>query len=394
MFIVGIDIAKRSHMVRVIDEEGQTVYQPVSITNNCSGWNTLLERLRKLTNHKSDFIVAMESTAHYWLALYTRLRKEGYRTVLLNPIQTNAMRAAFIRETKTDEIDTLAIAETVRFGRYKASSVPQEKLLALRELCRNRWYLMDMASDLKRKTTALLDQVFPEFETQFDSIFSKSAVAVLKQYPTPERLSRAQLGKLTEVLQTASNGRFGEWKARQLRDLAKDSFGIQDCEGAYSALILLYLNQIQTLLDGAASLEQRIAELFAQFHSTLTSIAGVGPILGAVILSEIRDISCFAAADKLAAYAGLDPRVKQSGEKKSIGVHMSKRGSPYLRRAIWRASVTAVQHDPMFRAYYEKKAAEGMKYMKIIGHVTKKMTAVIFAVMRDNKLYEPVISAA
>ena len=69
MFIVGIDVAKRSHMVRVIDEEGQTVYQPFAITNNCSGYNALLERLRKFTNHKSAFIVAMESTAHYWLAL-------------------------------------------------------------------------------------------------------------------------------------------------------------------------------------------------------------------------------------------------------------------------------------------------------------------------------------
>lgn len=55
-------------------------------------------------------------------------------------------------DTKTDEIDTLAIAETIRFGRYKPSRVPQDKLLALRELCRNRYYLIDMASDLKRKT--------------------------------------------------------------------------------------------------------------------------------------------------------------------------------------------------------------------------------------------------
>ena len=75
MFIVGIDIAKRSHMVRVVDSDGQTVYKPFPIRNNCSGCNTLLERLRKLTNQKSDFVVAMESTAHYWLALYTRLRK-------------------------------------------------------------------------------------------------------------------------------------------------------------------------------------------------------------------------------------------------------------------------------------------------------------------------------
>lgn len=394
MFIVGIDIAKRSHMVRVIDSDGRTVYKPFPIRNNCSGCNTLLERLRKLTNQKSDFVVAMESTAHYWLAIYTRLRKEGYRVVVLNPIQTNAMREMLMQDAKTDDIDTLVIAETIRFGRYKASGVPQEKLLAMRELCRNRFYLVDMGSDLKRKIIALLDQVFPEFETQFDSIFCKSAVAVLKQYPTPEKLSRAQLGKLTEILQIASNGRFGEWKARQLKELARDSFGIQDCEGAYSTLLLLYLDQLQSLQDGAASLERRIEDIFSQFDSTLTSITGIGPVLGAVILSEIRDIASFPSADKLAAYAGLDPKVKQSGETRSSAVHMSKRGSPYLRRAIWMAGTIAVKYDPMFKAYYEKKAAEGLRYMNIIGHVSKKMTAVIFAVMRDNKLSEPVVPAA
>ena len=391
MFIVGIDIAKRSHMVRVIDSEGQTVCKPFPIRNNCSGYNVLLGRLRKLTNYKNNFIFAMESTAHYWLALYTRLRKDGYQVVLLNPVQTDAMRGLFIREAKTDSIDTLVIAETIRFGRYKASSVPQEKLLALRELCRNRFYLIDMGSDLKRKITALLDQVFPEFEAQFDSLFCKSAVAVLKQYPTPEKLSRAQLGKLTEILWTASNGHFGEWKAQQLKELAKNSFGIPDCEDVYSSLLLLYLNQLQSLQNSAAALEHQMGKLFSQFDSTLTSISGIGPVLGAVILSEIRDISCFASADKLAAYAGLDPKVKQSGETKTVGVHMSKRGSPYLRRAIWMASSVAVQRDPMFRAYYEKKAAEGLRYMNIIGHVSKKMTAVIFAVMRDNKIYEPIL---
>ena len=361
MFIVGIDIAKRSHMIRVIDSEGRTVCRPFSIRNSCSGYNALLERLRKLTNHKSEFLFAMESTSHYWLALYTRLRKEGYQVVVLNPIQTSAMRDILMQENKTDEIDTLVIAETIRFGRYKASSVPQEKLLALRELCRNRFYLIDMGSDLKRKITALLDQVFPEFESQFSSIFGKTALAVLRQYPTPEKLSRAQTGKLTEVLQAASNGRFGEWKATQLKELARDSFGIPDCEGAYSTLLLMYLGQLQSLQDAAAALEKRIATLFSQFDSTLTSITGIGPVLGAVILSEIRDISCFTSADKLAAYAGLNPKVKQSGDMKSSAVHMSKRGSPYLRRAIWMAGAIAVQFDPMFKTEYEKKSAEGLR---------------------------------
>lgn len=395
MFIVGIDIAKRSHVARIIDSEGRIVVKPFSFRNSCSGYNALLARMHKITNRKSELILAMEATSHYWLALYTRLCREGYRVVLFNPIQTHAVRELLNNgDAKTDEIDTLAIAKTIRFGRYKSSRVPQDKLLALRELCRNRYYLVDMASDLKRKITALLDQVFPEFETQFSTIFGKAALAVLRQYPTAEKLARAQLGKLTQLLQTASNGRFGEWKTQQPRETAKGSFGIPDCEGVYSTLILLHLQQLQSLLDGAASLERQMEKIFSQFDTPLTAIPGIGPLLGAAILSEIRDISSFSCADKLLSYAGLNPRVKQSGETKFGGVHMSKRGSPYLRRAIWMACTNAVQCDPMFRAYYEKKAAEGMKYMCIIGHVTRKMTAVIFAVLRDNKAYQPILPAA
>lgn len=391
MFIVGIDVAKRNHEVTVITSEGQVVCKAFRISNTCTGYNRMMERLGKLTNLKGQFIFAMESTAHYWLALYTRLKKNGYQVVILNPIQTHTMREMFLRKSKTDAKDSLVIAEVIRFGRYAASNVPQEKLLALKELCRNRSYLMDLASDLKRKTVALLDRVFPEYETQFDSIFCKSSLAVLNKYPTPQKLANANLSKLTEILWTSSNGHFGEWKALEMKALARNSFGIADCEGAYSALILLMLEQIHTLQEKCGALEAQIGALLQQFDTTLTTILGIGAILAATILSEIGDISRFSSADKLAAYIGVDPAVNQSGEFVGTHVHMSKRGSPYLRRAVWMASVGAVQRDPMFKAYYEKKAAEGLRYMSIIGHVTKKMTAVIYAIMRDNKAYVPVM---
>lgn len=391
MFIVGIDVAKRNHEVTVITSEGQVVCKAFRISNTCTGYNRMMERLGKLTNLKGQFIFAMESTAHYWLALYTRLKKNGYQVVILNPIQTHTMREMFLRKSKTDAKDSLVIAEVIRFGRYAASNVPQEKLLALKELCRNRSYLMDLASDLKRKTVALLDRVFPEYETQFDSIFCKSSLAVLNKYPTPQKLANANLSKLTEILWTSSNGHFGEWKALEMQALARNSFGIADCEGAYSALILLMLEQIHTLQEKCGALEAQIGALLQQFDTTLTTIPGIGAILAATILSEIGDISRFSSADKLAAYIGVDPAVNQSGEFVGTHVHMSKRGSPYLRRAVWMASVGAVQRDPMFKAYYEKKAAEGLRYMSIIGHVTKKMTAVIYAIMRDNKAYVPVM---
>ena len=172
MFIVGIDIAKRSHEAIIIAEDGQVVRKAFSFRNNCTGYNLLLEQVRRLTLVKSQIVFAMESTAHYWLALYARLLKDGYAVMVLNPIQSHSLRELYIRKAKTDARDSLIIADLVRFGRCKASNVPQDKILALRELCRSRAYLVDMAADLKRKLIALLDRIFPEYEFLFDSVFT------------------------------------------------------------------------------------------------------------------------------------------------------------------------------------------------------------------------------
>lgn len=146
--------------------------QSVRISNTCTGYNRMMERLGKLTNLKGQFIFAMESTAHYWLALYTRLKKNGYQVVILNPIQTHTMREMFLRKSKTEQMDSLVIAEVIRFGRYCSQQCSTKKnCWHSRSYACNRSYLMDLASDLKRKTVALLDRVFPEYETQFDSIF-------------------------------------------------------------------------------------------------------------------------------------------------------------------------------------------------------------------------------
>ena len=192
----------------------------------------------------------------------------------------------------------------------------------------------------------------------------------------------------------SSNGHFGEWKAHQLKEAACSSFGIDDSGGVYSTLLGMFLEQILSLTAQADSLEKQISVFFQEFNNPLTSIPGVGTVLAATILSEIGDITRFSSADKLLAYAGLEPSVKQSGEFKSNQNRMSKRGSPYLRRAIWLASTVAVHRDPMFQTYYEKKISEGLHYMNVIGHVSRKMTAVIFAVLRDGQPYQPILQSA
>ena len=140
-------------------------------------------------------------------------------------------------------------------------------------------------------------------------------------------------------------------------------------------------------IDGA----RQIAEIMETLDTPITTITGIGLTLGAYILSEIGDISRFSSAAKLAAYAGIDPTMRQSGEYNGVRNRMSKRGSPYLRHAIWLAASSAVLHDPALKLYFQKKRDEGKPYMASVGHACRKMVSIIYAVMRDNKAYTPCI---
>lgn len=394
MFFVGIDIAKRKHEAVVIDEKGRIVQKPFHFPNSLSGYNSLISLVKRITSTRKDVVFGMESTSHYWLALYSHLIKDGYTTHVINPIQSDAFRGLFIRQAKTDPIDAVIIAEVIRFGKYSSTHFPQHKILALREMCRNRLYMVDSVSDLKRKITALIDQIFPEYEEIFSDIFLVSSIEVLYRYPTPKKLLHIRKDTLTNLLIKCSGGHFGSAKADEIMDAAKNSFGIDDPYDVYANLIKTYLKQIKFIQKNISEMEQKITEIMDEIGSPITSIPGIGVTLGAVILSEIGDISRFKCADKLAAFAGIDPSIKQSGDYSSIRNHMSKRGSPYLRRALWMACTPAVQFDPMFHAYYLKKRSEGKSHMKTMGHVAKKMICVIYAVLRDNKEYQPILTVA
>ena len=104
---------------------------------------------------------------------------------------------------------------------------------------------------------------------------------MLTKYPTPKKLAHANLSKLTEILWNSSNGRFGEWKAQELKNLAHDSFGVENCEDIYSMALLTMLDEIQSLAEKADELEKKISSMLKEFDSTITSVPGIGPILGA-----------------------------------------------------------------------------------------------------------------
>lgn len=389
MLFVGIDIAKRNHEASVIAQDGHVVRKAMRFANSQAGYNKFMDMVRGLSE---PVVFGMEATGHYWLTLYTHLRNDGYTVHVINPIQSDALRGMYIRKTKTDSVDSVIIADVIRFGRYCETSVEPGDLQAMRELCRQRFYVIDMASDLKRKVIALLDQVFPEYEKLFSDTFGVSSMELLSQYTTPEEMLSVSSQQLAEVLEKASRGRLGAEKAAEIQTAARNSFGIVLASSSFSLIIRQYIEQIRSLEASVDVFDAEIARLLSGFDTQLTTITGIGPTLAAVILSEIGgDIRRFSSPAKLAAYAGVDPTVKQSGDFSGTRMKMSKRGSPYLRRAIWLASTVAAFKDPAIHALYERKRAEGKDHMTVIGHVCRKMISIIFAVLRDNFPYVPAV---
>lgn len=386
MYIVGVDIAKRSHEAIIIDDKGNIIKNAFNFKNDYQGFNKLITALESIGD-PTNFLIGMESTSHYWLALYSNLKSRGYTVHVLNPIQSNALRGMYIRQVKNDEKDSFIIAEVIRFGRYTQGGMPPSELYELREMCRARYFIVDMVADLKKKVIALLDQVFPEYENLFSNIFGMTSSRLLRTCSTPEEILAIDIDKLTEIIKEESNRRFGKSKAEEIQFAAQNSFGIILGIDTMGMLIKQYMEHIQFAQKQIEELEDKIAKSFSKFDTYITTIPGIGPTLGATIFSEIGDISRFSSAAKLAAFAGIDPTVKQSGEFTGTHNHMSKRGSPYLRRALWQASTLAAMNDPAMKAFMQKKRAEGKPYMNAVGHVTRKMVSIIYAVMRDNKPY-------
>lgn len=389
MFFVGIDVGKRNHEACIIDSTGKIIGKSLSFSNTQSGGHKLLEWLRKVDQSLASTCIAIEATGHYWLALHSFLRKNGLPVRVINPIQSDSFRNLYIRQTKNDTKDAFIIAEVLRFGRYTTTELASEDIVAIRQLCRFRFSMVDTIADLKRKVIAVLDMLFPEYEKLFSDLFGTTSSELLMEFTTPEEILSVDTDELAAFIAKHSRNRLGWDKAEQLQMAAKSSFGIDFALDAYRFQLRILLQQIRFSEDQLALLEKEIADRLEKLDKHLTTIPGIGSILAAAIMSEIGDISRFSTGAKLVAYAGIDPTVRQSGEFIGNQNHISKRGSPYLRRAIWLAANAAKMHNPILKDFYLKKIAQGKHPLAATGAVARKLTYIIHAVLRDQKPYMP-----
>lgn len=385
MFYLGIDIGKNTHVASLVDDKKKVIFKAFSFSNSIDGAESLI---LKLEAFKNELEVGMEATGHYWLSIYSYLVEKNFTVRVINPIQTDGWRQGVeIRKRKTDIIDSLLIADLLRYGDFVETSLSNEDYLSLRNLSRFRSYLISSIGDLKRKTIALLDQVFPEYASSFSNIFGKTSKEILSNFSTPSDFEDINSDDLSTFLESVSRKNYASKKIDELSKKASSSFGINFCLDSFSLQIKMLIEQISFIQNQVSDVENEIEVLLEKLNSPITTIPGIGSVNAATILGEIGDIKRFSNPSKLVAYAGLDASVSQSGEYESTYNHMSKRGSPYLRRALFQSALRAEFCDPIFSAYYQKKIAEGKHHLVATNAVARKLCHTIFAVLTKNEPY-------
>ena len=390
MIFVGIDVASQKHDFYAFQDKSQKCIKRSSITipNSLDGFDLLYTKLMDFCNDMNDHEVkiGLESTGIYNFNILSYLVDKGLSVYLINPVLTSKFaKAQSVHQAKTDNVDCRLIARFLQtnWGSLSPFSKVDKKLIDLKVLTRERFKLCEQRKMVKIYIHNILVRMFPAFLDLFSNPCGETALKILVQYPDTKLLARAHVQTLNELM----NGHC-RTNAQTLIDAAKTNIGQQS--QIMSSLLLTKIKQYRTLSKTIEEYDSNIESYVNELQPSILSIPGIGKLSCATIISEIGDINRFSSVDQLISYSGLDVRVYESGKYVATHSFPSKRGSHYLRYALYNAARILVLHDEVFKAYMAKKKAEGKHFLVALGHVQKKLLRTIYSLMKTNKTYEPV----
>lgn len=387
MIYVGIDVAKDKHDCFITNSDGEALFNVFTIANNLEGFNALFNKIISVETNPDNVKIGLEATGHYNYNLLGFLIDKGLPTFVINPLHTNLFRKSLsLRLTKTDKVDARTIALMMMSGvnlqSYSDKSYHNEEL---KSLTRYRFDKVQERAKLKTSVARLMVVLFPELEKLVPTLHMASVYALMTEFPSAKAIAEAHLTRLSNLLQQASRGHYTKNDAILIREAARTSIGTS--MPAKSLELKHTIKLIQEISSEIDEIEQQIEFIMNTLNSPITTIPGINLRMGAMILAEIGDFSRFDSPDKILAYAGLSPTTYQSGQLDSSYSHMEKRGSRYLRYALFNAAKFVCIWDPTFSAYLAKKRAEGKHYNVAISHAAKKLVRVIYQLEKTGQPY-------
>lgn len=385
--VVGIDVGQQNHAAAALTAAGLIFGRKLSFPNTRDGISLLERELLTRLGPKDQVLIGMESTGHYWQPLYFELQRRGYYSIVINPIQTRAKFRTRIRKTKTDKLDARSIAALVRSGEAKAARIPEECIYELRILVRQRWRLIDSRSDLERFALSLIERVFPEYPFIFSKPFSAAGKELIRAYGLVPRTLVQNAHQLPGFLQRASHGKLSEEKINALLGQAGTSIGIPMAHATFANQLKLTLSMHDTLTSHIEALDKDLETRVTALDSPLHSLGLHAPLI-ATIHAESDPMTDFSHVWQYAAYTGLDPATYDSGKMHGTRVHISKRGSPHLRRALYLAAFALFRrHKTLHRLYLRMRKA-GRHHTDALIVVAHKLARIIWRLLTDKRPFK------
>lgn len=396
MYYVGIDVAKEKHYVCILDDANEFVVKPFWIYSDILGLQELLKRLSGLSLNNDDFIIGVESTGAFSENLYTYITDADYKVILLNSYQTAKYRDfSTMRKVKNDAIDAYVIAELLSSNKYKESHISSEDYHSLKVLGRLKRSLDEKIKTVKREISTVMATVNPEITLVFKNIFTKTALEIIKAYPTAVELQKATPKKLTKLFRHIKGNNFNDEKAKYLIELAKSSIYGGRANESRALMIRTNIRILELLSQEKQEIEAQINALIKSGVSkeldspieNLKSIPGVSDKTIAAILGECGDLRRFTSAKALIGYLGLYPTQYQSGNSMSVGT-LAKRGIPIAKHALYMAAVSSVLHNQELKKIFRDKVSAGKSKKEALIIISKKLATMMYSIFKHNQPYD------
>ncbi len=389
---VGIDVSQEHLDAAVVDCRGNLIRAAQRYENTGPGFTRLWAETQALGRAPSRQPVAyaLEASGIYHLGVLDFLLGRGARTWAFNPLLLQGEKQSRVRKTKTDALDAELIAQFARKeGASHRPAILDPEAMRLREHCRVRFRLVEKASDAKRQLRRDLDTLCPRLASEFTDIGSPMSVAVLKAFAQVTRRFTATVEEIEEVLRAV----YREPKGRHAKAIAlakcfEERHAPEALEEPLLWEVRALVHLLELLEEQIRQAEGRICREMAERKSLVTTVPGIGPITAAVIGSELGEATRFENANQVRAFAGLDPSVYKSGKFEGTMAHISKRGSPRLREALYQAALSASRVNPACRELYERLTARGKAHRSALTAVSAKLLIQAWAVLREGKSFQ------
>ena len=382
--VVGIDVGKQSHAAAGLTAAGQQFGRIISFSNDRAGLDRLETVLLRPLGGPEQILVGMEATGHYWMPLYFELRRRGYQAIVINPIQTRGQFRTRIRKTKTDKLDAKDIAQLILLGKARAARIPTETTLELRLLTRHRWRLLGLSGDLLRFAGSLIDRIFPEYADVFSRPLLPTGRALVRQLGLAPRDLASRPDELTELVNRTSRSKVAHHTIQILLKRAATSIGIRQAETVIVDQLRSVIALVETVEAQIAAIDEDLDKRVQKLGSPLPSL-GLRAALAATIHAESDPISDFRRPWQYAAYAGLDPSTCESGNFHGSRTHISKRGSPYLRHALFLAAAGLYRRHRALQRLYQRARKTGHHHTDALVIVAHKLARIVWRLLTDNR---------